>query len=355
MENQIKAILHCRSLVWQIQFIRSELMRKFAKISAVLAAMVLALAFAGCKSDDDDDDDAKPIQAIVINGDVVTLYDDGTVIIKASDGTTSNGTYTKADGKIVIKDSKGNTTEAKSTTDGKVDTSEPVTIKDKDGNETKTEVKEKDTETNKGNGTSSTKNILAGKTYYSIDFKVDYTSESNNEAKIRVGMFAFDSNGQKVKFTGLEYNFKNGAVDENKDNIIESDEFNYSVSGSTLTIKELGNGEDLIATINSDGSIDGMKEFKGNLYAFAEAEADEKRLLAKAHIVIVNGASCTYENRIFKSNANPQEDSEVVKGTVSGNTLTLGEGEETMTGSLSDESIIFIDPEDSSKQIFKRM
>ena len=88
-------------------------MRKFAKISAVLAAMVLALAFAGCKSDDDDDDDAKPIQAIVINGDVVTLYDDGTVIIKASDGTTSNGTYTKADGKIVIKDSKGNTKEAK--------------------------------------------------------------------------------------------------------------------------------------------------------------------------------------------------------------------------------------------------
>ena len=132
----------------------------------------------------------------------------------------------------------------------------------------------------------------------------------------------------------------------------------YSVSGSTLTVKAPeGVGEDLIAKIKSDGSIDGMKEFKGNLYAFAEAEADEERLLAKAHIVIVNGAVCTYENRIFKnkSNANPQEDAEVVKGTVSGNTLTLGEGEETMTGSLSDESIIFIDPEDSSKQIFKRM
>ena len=354
-----KAISYCRSLVWQIQFIRSELMRKFAKISAVLAAMVLALAFAGCNSSSDDDDDAKPIQAIVINGDVVTLYDDGTVIIKASDGTTSNGTYTKADGKIVIKDSKGNTTEAKSTTDGKVDTSEPVTIKDKDGKETKTEVKEKVTETNEGNGTSSTKNILAGKTYYSIDFeKKEYTSELINKAEIRVGMFAFDSNGQKVKFTGLKYNFKNGAVDENKDNIIESDELNYSVSGSTLTIKTPEG--DLIAAINSDGTIKDeegsvMKEFKGNLYAIAEAEANEKRLLAKAHIVIVNGASCTYENRIFKSNANPQEDSEVVKGTVSGNTLTLGEGEETMTGSLSDESIVFIDSEDSSKQIYKRM
>ena len=315
-------------------------MRKFAKISAVLAAMVLALAFAGCKSDDDDDDDAKPIQAIVINGDVVTLYDDGTVIIKASDGTTSNGTYTKADGKIVIKDSKGNTTEAKSTTDGKVDTSEPVTIKDKDGNETKTEVKEKDTETNKGNGTSSTKNILAGKTYYSIDFeKKEHTSATVNRAKICISMVAFDSNGQKVKYTELAYDFKKGAVEKNND--IESDEFNYSVSGSTLTVG--GDNDPLIGTINSDGTINAegsvMKEFKGNLYAIAEAKADEKRLLAKAHIVIVNGAVCTYENRIFKSNANPQEDAEVVKGTVSGNTLTLGEGEETMTGSLSDKEI----------------
>ena len=330
-------------------------MRKFAKISAVLAAMALALAFAGCKSDDDDDD-AKPIQAIVINGDVVTLYDDGTVIIKASDGTTSNGTYTKADGKIVIKDSKGNTTEAKSTTDGKVDTSEPVTIKDKNGKETKTEVKEKVTETNEGNGTSSTKNILAGKTYYSIDFeKKEYTSELINKAKIRVGMFAFDSNGQKVKFTGLKYNFKNGAVEENKDNIIESDEFDYSVSGSTLTIKALGNDEDLIATINSDGSSikdnEGsvMKEFKGNLYAFAEAEANEKRLLAKAHIAIVDGTVCTCESRTFKSNANPQEDSEVVNGTVSGNTLTFifeEDGETgTASGKLSDKEIVIDTPD----------
>ena len=212
-------------------------MRKFAKISAVLAAMVLALAFAGCKSDDDDDD-AKPIQAIVINGDVVTLYDDGTVIIKASDGTTSNGTYTKADGKIVIKDSKGNTTEAKSTTDGKVDTSEPVTIKDKNGKETKTEVKEKVTETNEGNGTSSTKNILAGKTYYSIDFeKVEYNSATVNRAKIYISMAAFDSNGQKVKWTELKYDFKNGNVEKNE--IIGPDEFNYSVSGSTLTIDNM--------------------------------------------------------------------------------------------------------------------
>ena len=249
-------------------------MRKFAKISAVLAAMVLALAFASCKSDDDDDDDAKPIQAIVINGDVVTLYDDGTVIIKASDGTTSNGTYTKADGKIVIKDSKGNTTEAKSTTDGKVDTSEPVTIKDKDGNETKTEVKEKVIKTNESNGTSSTKNILAGKTYYSIDFEEKrFNSAADNRAKICISMCAFDSNGQKAKWTELAYDFKNGNVKKNE--TFGPDEFNYSVSGSTLTVG--GDNDPLIGTINSDGTINAegsvMKEFKGNLYAIVEAEA----------------------------------------------------------------------------------
>ena len=344
-------------------------MRKFAKISAVLAAMVLALAFAGCKSDDDDDDDAKPIQAIVINGDVVTLYDDGTVIIKASDGTTSNGTYTKADGKIVIKDSEGKSIEAKSTSDGKVDTTKPVTLKDKDGNEKTAEVKEKDTETNKGNGTSSTKtneddgssstkNILAGKTYYSIDFEEkEYTSATVNRAKICISMVAFDSNGQKVKWTELKYDFKNGAVKKNE--IIGPDEFNYSVSGSSLTVG--GNNDPLIGTINSDGSINAegsvMKEFKGNLYAFAEAEANEKRLLAKAHIAIVDGTVCTCESRTFKSNANPQEDSEVVNGTVSGNTLTFifeEDGETgTASGSLSDKEIVIYDPE--GNLILKRM
>ena len=317
-------------------------MRKFTKISAVLAAMVFALAFAGCKSDDDDDDDAKPIQAIVINGDVVTLYDDGTVIIKASDGTTSNGTYTKADGKIVIKDSEGKSIEAKSTSDGKVDTTKPVTLKDKDGNEKTAEVKEKDTETNKGNGTSSTKNILAGKTYYSIDFeKKEYTSETINRAKICISMLAFDSNGQKVKYTELKYDFKNGAVEENKDNIIESDVLDYSVSGSTLTIKELGN---LIATIKSDGSIDGMKELKGNLYAFAEANVDNKRIQARAHIVIVNGSSCTYEEHTYQSNLN-QEDPWTLNGTVSGSALTFRYEGKTVSGSLSDKEIFIYTPE----------
>ena len=246
MENQIKAILHCRSLVWQIQFIRSELMRKFAKISAVLAAMVLALAFAGC-----------------------------------SDGGSSSDDVTVA------------------------------------------------------------KNILAGKTYYSIDFeKKEYTSELINKAKIRVSMFAFDSNGQKVKYTELKYDFKNGAVEENKDNIIESDVLDYSVSGSSLTIKAPeGVGEDLIATIKSDGSIDGMKELKGNLYAFAKAKADSKELLAVAYIITVDGTACNLEQQYADD-----EEPFVLKGTVSGSNLKFtAEGKDgqirTVSGTLSDKEI----------------
>ena len=220
-------------------------MRKFAKISAVLAAMVFALAFASCNSSSDDD------------------------------------------------------------------------------------------------GSSSTKNILAGKTYYSIDFeKKEYTSELINKAKIRVIMFAFDSNGQKVKYTELKYDFKNGAVEENKDNIIESDVLDYSVSGSSLTIKAPeGVGEDLIATIKSDGSIDGMKELKGNLYAFAKAKADSKELLAVAYIITVDGTACNLEQQYADD-----EEPFVLKGTVSGSNLKFtAEGKDgqtrTVSGTLSDKEI----------------
>ena len=281
MENQIKAILHCRSLVWQIQFIRSELMRKFAKISAVLAAMVLALAFAGCSDGGSSSDD------VTVGG--------------SSSGSETGGS---SGGSGSSSSGSGNGSES---------------------------------------GSSSTKNILAGKTYYSIDFeKKEYTSELINKAKIRVSMLAFDSNGQKVKCTELKYDFKNGAVDKNKDNIIESDVLDYSVSGSTLTIKELGN---LIATIKSDGSIDGMKELKGNLYAFAKAEPDSEELLAVAYIITVDGTACNLEQQYHN------EEPYVLKGTVSGSNLKFTDERKdgqtlTVFGTVSDKEIKMNDSPD---------
>ena len=61
-------------------------MRKFAKISAVLAAMVLALAFVGCK--DDDDDDSSIVTTWTASEEyykvVLTFYDNGTVKFEVS-------------------------------------------------------------------------------------------------------------------------------------------------------------------------------------------------------------------------------------------------------------------------------
>ena len=86
-------------------------MRKFAKISAVLAAMVLALAFVGCKDDDDDDDDPSVVTAWYSAEDGATetvyFYDDSTFKLEATMNKVTmvgaTGTYsgdTTKDGKI---------------------------------------------------------------------------------------------------------------------------------------------------------------------------------------------------------------------------------------------------------------
>ncbi len=94
-------------------------MRKFAKISAVLTAMVLALAFVGCKDDDDDDDDPSVVTTWYCtekdeeDGSVVTetlyFYDDNTFKeVSSSEGvdvTSATGSYTgdtTKDGNIAI-------------------------------------------------------------------------------------------------------------------------------------------------------------------------------------------------------------------------------------------------------------
>ena len=89
-------------------------MRKFAKISAVLAAMVLALAFVGCKDDDDDDDDPSVVTAWYSAEDGATetvyFYDDSTFKLEATMNKVTmvgaTGTYsgdTTKDGKIKMK------------------------------------------------------------------------------------------------------------------------------------------------------------------------------------------------------------------------------------------------------------
>ena len=111
-------------------------MRKFAKISAVLAAMVLALAFVGCKDDDDDPSVVTTWYCTEKDEDgssaTMTLYfyDDNTFKMIFSEGsitaTGSTGTYTgdtTKDGKIKltatkIMDDDGNLVDCNETTEG---------------------------------------------------------------------------------------------------------------------------------------------------------------------------------------------------------------------------------------------
>ena len=91
-------------------------MRKFAKISAVLAAMVLALAFVGCKDDDDDDDDPSVVTTWYGTENYATetiyFYDDNTfkmevtmdkVTMVGATGTYSGDTTKNGKIKMTIK------------------------------------------------------------------------------------------------------------------------------------------------------------------------------------------------------------------------------------------------------------
>ena len=136
-------------------------MRKFAKISAVLAAMVLALAFVGCKDDDDDDDDPSVVTTWYCTeeetedgiSETMTLYfyDDNTFKMIFSDGsitvTYSTGTYTGDTTKdetikltaTKIIDDDNNLVDCNETTEGII-SGNKMTFEEEDDGETVTTV-----------------------------------------------------------------------------------------------------------------------------------------------------------------------------------------------------------------------
>ena len=79
-------------------------MKKLAKIMAVFAAIMMALAFAGCNNDDDDDPSTVAVFEATEEYDgvtvteLVTCYDDNTFVITAEANgekvTLMTGTYT---------------------------------------------------------------------------------------------------------------------------------------------------------------------------------------------------------------------------------------------------------------------
>ena len=91
-------------------------MKKLAKIMAVFAAIMMALAFAGCNNDDDDDPSKVAVfkathekEGVGTVTKLATFYDDNTIVVNGEAGdkkvTLMTGTYTgdpSKDGTITI-------------------------------------------------------------------------------------------------------------------------------------------------------------------------------------------------------------------------------------------------------------
>ena len=95
-------------------------MKKLAKIMAVFAAIMMALAFAGCNNDDDDDPSTVAVYKATYEDEDVgtvtqlaTFYDDNTIVVNGEAGdkkaTLMTGTYTgdpSKDGTITLSVTK---------------------------------------------------------------------------------------------------------------------------------------------------------------------------------------------------------------------------------------------------------
>ena len=95
-------------------------MKKLAKIMAVFAAIMMALAFAGCNNDDDDDPSTVAVFKATFEDaevgtvtQVATFYNDNTIVVNGEAGdkkaTLMTGTYTgdpSKDGTITLSVTK---------------------------------------------------------------------------------------------------------------------------------------------------------------------------------------------------------------------------------------------------------
>ncbi len=284
-----------------------------------------SVSFVSC-SDDDEEETTQTVEVetttntVTINGtaytyttvdgkvqpsDNVTVSDDGTIKIKADDGSyvTIKGTtitYTNAEG----KSSSGTLGTESVTLSG--DAGE---ISATSTSETKTETSETKTETKTTGGSETS---LSGNTYVTYDL-------TESKAQIHSISFSSDS-GKLVKLTS-----KDG-----KDNEVESGTGSYTVSGSDLLV----DGEKL-AVINSDGTITSTEgrtstKYSGDVYAYTSYSS------SKTIVEILNlgsdGKGYFIEDKMKNGSASEKEEFDFTY-TKSENsiTITASAGGETMT------------------------
>ncbi len=203
-------------------------MKSFRKV-LYAAFAACALIFASCSdgSDDGNENNEKPaatvVQVVEIDRKTVTLNSDGTVTITDESGNTTKGSYTSGDGKIVIKADDGSSITAGSTSDGKVDTSSTVTVKDKDGTESTSKVAEVENVSLEGTYWTRVKDNKEGNEYlyFTSDTEAaayEYYKEkdvkngkSDKTGYVLIGKWTFNVNANvltALKYWGRDY--KNG-------------------------------------------------------------------------------------------------------------------------------------------------
>ena len=305
-------------------------MKKFSRtIFGLLASAMLvagSVSFVSC-SDDDEEETTQTVEeettqtvevetttnTVTINGtaytyttvdgkvqtsDSVTVSDDGTIKITAEDGSyvTIKGTaitYTNVEGK---------------SSSGTLGT-ESVTLSGDAGEISATSTSETKTETKT---TSGSETSLSGNTY------VTYTL-SDSKAQIHAIAFS-NGSGKFVKLTS-----KDG-----KDNEFDPETGSYTVSGSDILVE----GEKL-AVINSDGTITDTEDrtyekYTCDVYAYTSYSSNETK------VEILNlgsdGKGYVFDDKIKNGNAKGKEGTDFTY-TKSGNsiTITISAGGETMT------------------------
>ena len=223
-------------------------MKKFLKLCLAVAALATMFGFASCSNDSSNDSTATTTKTVKTNtvkigdteyvykttdgtpekSDTVTVADDGSITVKASDG--SKVTISK-DGKTITYTDKNGTSYTGETG------GETITLKSSDGKEisatSKTETK---TETVAAPAaTPAAANAFAGKTFISEERKVIFVFGSN-------GKVIFAQNKEKIftetyTVTGNDFTFT--VAGQNK--------ISGSLSGTTLTAGDATHGNGTFA------------------------------------------------------------------------------------------------------------
>ena len=316
-------------------------MKKFLKLCLAVAALATMFGFASCSNDSSNDSTApaatKTVKTTTVKigdteyaytetdgkvdtSDKVTVADDGSITVTVADGSkvtiSKDGktiTYTDKEGKAYTGQTGG----------------ESITLKSSDGTEVSATSTTK-TETKTTTEPAATTNSLTGTKYYNCGI-----DDKNGKIKIKVSTLTIDSSSAGTHKT-LTTTIKDGAVSDN--NELKSTSFTYSVSGSTVNVTE--DGKTMACTVGADNSLtDEMNhkftKFDGEIYGYT-AGTDANNYSYTVLLLGKDGTGKFIVKRI-KDGSEKGTTEDLTNVTISGSTISFKAGDKDMTATYSDD------------------